>query len=106
MSNEIETILANKKERRARSSTAAANESEGRVILHCRRADVPFPALKESVYVITLFGQFKGKGNGGSEAPKLRNHFRAEIHEQRAHCVRGKRNRNLRLLEMFLVIYQ
>lgn len=28
---------------------------------------------EESVYVITPFGQFKGKGNGGPEAPKLRN---------------------------------
>lgn len=38
----------------------------------CSRAE-------ESVYVITFFGQFKGKGNGGSEAPKLRNHYRAEL---------------------------
>lgn len=29
---------------------------------------------EESVYVVTFFGQFKGKGNGGTEAPKLRNH--------------------------------
>lgn len=34
---------------------------------------------EESVYVITLFGQFKGKGNGGPEAPTLRTDYRAEI---------------------------
>lgn len=33
---------------------------------------------EESVYVITFFGQFKGKGNGGPEAPKLRSDYRAE----------------------------
>lgn len=79
----------------------SANENEGRVILHSRRADVPFPALKGSVYVITPFGKFKGKGNGGSEAPKLRNHFWAEILEQRPHCVRRKINRYLREIVIF-----
>lgn len=34
--------------------------------------------------------QFKGKRNGGPKAPKLRNHIRAEILEQRVHCVREK----------------
>lgn len=43
-----------------------------------------------SVYVIT-FSQFKGKRSGGLKAPKLRNHYRADVLEQRAQC---EENRN------------
>jgi len=76
-----------------------ANESEGRLILRCQRADGPFPRCAVCLcYCIS--GQFKGKGNGGPEAPKLRSHFRAEILEQRVHCVWEKGNRNLQQLTM------
>lgn len=58
---------------------------------------------EEYVYVITFFGQFKGKGNGGPEAPKLRNHFRAEILEQRVHCVRPKEIETTCYLKMCVI---
>lgn len=45
---------------------------------------------EESVYVITYSVNLKGKRNGGPEAPKLRNHVRAEILEQRVYCVTEK----------------
>lgn len=57
---------------------------------------------EKSVYIITFFGQFKGKRNGGPEAPKLRNHFRAEILEQRAYCVREKEIETKRYLKLGL----
>lgn len=43
-----------------------------------------------SVYVIR-FSQFKGKRSGGLKAPKLRNHYGADVLEQRAQC---EENRN------------
>ena len=36
------------------------------------------PALRSLFMLLDFFAQFKGKGNGGSEAPKLRNHHREE----------------------------
>lgn len=66
-----------------------ANGSEGRLIfLTLRMSRWLFSRAEESVYVITCFCRFKGKENGGSEAPKLRNHCRAEVIEQKLYCVR------------------
>lgn len=50
------------------------------------------------------FGQFKGKRNGGPEAPKLRNHFRAEVLEQRMYCVREKEIETKGCLKMYLCL--
>lgn len=57
---------------------------------------------EESVYVITFSGQFKGKGNSGSEAPKLRNDYRVETHEQRVYCAREKEIETTRYLKKYL----
>lgn len=44
---------------------------------------------EESVYVITFFGLFKGKGNGDPEAPKLRSDYSAEtLREEEIHAIK------------------
>lgn len=43
-----------------------------------------------SVYVLHVFLVIKGKGNSSSEAPKLRNHGKAEILKQKVYCVRNR----------------
>lgn len=53
-----------------------------------------FPALM-CLFMLLHLSQFKGKRSGGPRAPKLRNHFRSEILEQRVHCEREKEIENV-----------